>query len=928
MRWMGWLLGGLALAWLVVGRSGWGSFELIVLAGVGAVVIGRMQDRIARTERRLQQLESLQAQIAALKASGAALATPEAPAAFASPPMQTPAAPAAPAPVETEWLDTMPPLAPPPPAALRRPVEADERSLVVTTSIGASLLAWFKGGNTIVRVAVLILFIGVAFLLRYAAERTTVPIEWRLAGVALGGFALAALGLRLVARRRAYGLSLQGAGIGIVYLALFAAFRLYALVPPGLTFALLGGMAAITAMLALSQDALPLAVLGFGGAFLAPVLTSTGQGSHVALFGYFLLLNLAIAWIADRRSWKLLNLVGFVFTFGIGALWGAKAYTNEHFASTEPFLVAHFALYLYVAVRYTQRLVVAPETKQFSLPVVDGTLLFGVPIVAFGLQAAMLRGQPLALAASAAALAAVYLLVGRWLWRQAGERMLLLVEGLLALGVIFLILVTPLALDARWTGAAWAIQGAGVVWVGLRQKRWWAAGLGLLLQLAAAASYWSHPARAAGALAFANAAFVGALVLAAAALFSARLLQRLAASDALPASPAPAQGLSLLHALMLAIGIAHAWAGGWVELTSIDARALDHAFLAAALSAAFVVPLESARQPLGWPALGTAARVLLIVALLASLGGLLVRAPSVASLWARYVGGFGLVEALGLVALGLWLARRSDAAAPRDGFAGAERVLLGWFAMLHGGVFLYVAGAHALARHLGWTPAAAIVVPTLIALALVARAADQRFPVAGHARAFVVGLLEPWLALLALWVLAVNAFSDASMAPLPYLPLLNPIDLAHALVALYALRLWRVAAPSDGARRTTWVIAAALGFWWLNALLVRSLHHWAGTPMWADGALGSALVQTGLTVLWTCSALLTMLAATRRAARGAWMAGAVLLGVVVVKLFLVDLSNVGTLPRIVSFLAVGALMLVIGYVSPLPPAVATKEAAT
>ena len=70
----------------------------------------------------------------------------------------------------------------------------------VTSSLGASILAWFKGGNTIVRVAVLILFIGVAFLLRYAAEHTTVPIEWRLAGVALCGFGLAALGLRLVAQ--------------------------------------------------------------------------------------------------------------------------------------------------------------------------------------------------------------------------------------------------------------------------------------------------------------------------------------------------------------------------------------------------------------------------------------------------------------------------------------------------------------------------------------------------------------------------------------------------------------------------------------------------------------------------------------------------------------------------------------------------------
>jgi uncharacterized membrane protein len=50
--------------------------------------------------------------------------------------------------------------------------------------------------------------------------------------------------------------------------------------------------------------------------------------------------------------------------------------------------------------------------------------------------------------------------------------------------------------------------------------------------------------------------------------------------------------------------------------------------------------------------------------------------------------------------------------------------------------------------------------------------------------------------------------------------------------------------------------------------------------------------------------------------------------VVVAKLFFVDLSSIGTLERIVSFLGVGMLMLVIGYVSPLPPGAAAREASS
>ena len=49
-----------------------------------------------------------------------------------------------------------------------------------------------------------------------------------------------------------------------------------------------------------------------------------------------------------------------------------------------------------------------------------------------------------------------------------------------------------------------------------------------------------------------------------------------------------------------------------------------------------------------------------------------------------------------------------------------------------------------------------------------------------------------------------------------------------------------------------------------------------------------------------------------------WMAGAGLLVAVVAKLFFIDLTNVGGVERIVSFLGVGALMLAIGYLAPFP----------
>lgn len=921
MSWLG-ALAGVLLVWVVAAVFGWREGGMVVLAAVAGGWIAVLHRRLSRSDAEWRErMARVEARLRERPASAAADSPATPPVAQQEAVDQ--ALPAASMPMPTESPTalaanpaTMPQGTSPPEAKAAPRVEVDETTLPVTTSLAASVMAWFKGGNTIVRIAVVLLFFGVAFLLRYAAEHTLVPIELRVALVALGGLALAVVGWRLREQRRGYALSLQGAGVGIIYLTLFAAMRLYQLVPAGLTFALLAVLAAAGALLAVRQNALPLAVLGFGGGFLAPVLTSTGAGNHVALFGYYLVLNLAIAWIARRQAWKLLNLVGFVFTFSIGALWGARAYTTGHFATTEPFLVAHFLLYLYIALQYTRQLVSANEVRALRVPVVDGGLLFGVPIAAFGLQAAMLHDDALGLALSAAVMSAVYLAVGWHLWRTVGQRMLLLVEGLLALGLVFLILVTPLALDARWTGAAWAVQGAGIVWVALRQRRWWAAGVGVALQLLAAFAFWPDAWRGDDALPFGNAVFVSALLLAASALVSARMLQHQAAAAE---HGKPLQALFHgAHWGLLAIGLVQFIAGAWPEAVDLGRGAVAESVCAAALLAATVLALALACRRLQWAELRVAAHAIAGAALLVSLVAAFDQFGSVAQVWKHYVGGWAALEVIVLLALCTWLLRRDGAPLLR-----LEPVVLAWFAMLHGALFFYVLFAHGVARHHGWTPAVAVAVPTAIALALLGCARRGHWPVVGAWREFDIGLMRPWLAILGLWVLAANALSDASMAPLPYLPLLNPLDLAHGVIAIFAIRWWR---QSGADARPLLLAAAAAGFWWLNGLLVRTLHHWGGTPTWEQGAWESGAVQTGLTILWSATALVAMLLATRAGVRALWMAGAALLAVVVAKLFFIDLSHVGALARIVSFLGVGVLMLVIGYLSPLPPAVQDKRA--
>ena len=90
-------------------------------------------------------------------------------------------------------------------------------------------------------------------------------------------------------------------------------------------------------------------------AILAPVLTSTGEGSHVAPFSYYALLNAGILVMAWFRHWRWLNWTGFVFTFVIGASWGYQYYQPEYYASTQPFLILFFLFYLTVSMLFARR---------------------------------------------------------------------------------------------------------------------------------------------------------------------------------------------------------------------------------------------------------------------------------------------------------------------------------------------------------------------------------------------------------------------------------------------------------------------------------------------------------------------------------------------------------------------------------------------
>src|SRR5690606_11736546 len=131
--------------------------------------------------------------------------------------------------------------------------------------------------------------------------------------------------------------------------------------------------------------------------------------------------------------------------------------------STQPFLVLFFVFYLLIPILYARR---RPMARR---DLIDGCLVFGTPLVAFSLQAALLDGERLPLALCALGLALLYAALAWWLRRRDGLVVLMQSHALLAIG--FATLAVPLALSASATACVFALEGAALAWLGLRQNR-------------------------------------------------------------------------------------------------------------------------------------------------------------------------------------------------------------------------------------------------------------------------------------------------------------------------------------------------------------------------------------------------------------------------------------------------------------------------
>ncbi len=769
------------------------------------------------------------------------------------------------------------------------------------------LIDRFLRMHLLVQIGLVVLLIGVALLLRYAVDQGWLSIEIRHLGAAAGGAALGVAGWFAYKKQRGYGLALQGGGLAILYLTTFSAFRLYELLPAPVAF---GGFVAISAFgvgLALLQDARLLAYVAMVGAFAAPILAADDGGNYAGLLGYYAVITVTALVMALRKGWQGLALLSLLGVYGVGILNAAVSFTPDDYLGTLVFVVFFFALFLTASLLMAQR----PAARRRVLDLVIAVLN---PIAALGWLAIITGHIDKGLGYALIAGGVLYLALFGGLTRKRPDGLAVHRELSLFWGLFLLSLAVPIFVEARITAGVWAVVGALWVWLGWRRSTTWLIFWGILTQAAAgfffvptlidAALHALQPAQAGHP--FLNTFTLGWVILALAGLVSAWLLQRIAQREPQSTNSGLLRGLATLSFLWGA-----AW---WFGCGLLEATTLPAGFIASGailfLSLSMVL-MDRIGQRLG-SGLFSAPLWLLLPAL-AVLALLQVREIS-----SPLQGGAWLVWPLALAAH-VWMLRRHDGAAAVSPYHAGGVWLL---------AFLAVAATNGL---LGVVNAAItlITAATLTVLAGVvggATALAGRLPAPIGSRAALYRLWGAGPVLLVNLTLLVLATltQDGAMTPFAYIPVLNPLALAAAAVLGVAL-LWIVMTSrqvGEPARMRVWSLRWV---WWalliftLSAELARSIHHLYGMPLTWDGLYSTALFQTLLAVLWSVIALGLMVWGSRRRSRSAWFAGASVLGLTVIKLFLVDLAGVGAVARIVSFIGVGLLILVIAFVAPAPP---------
>lgn len=753
---------------------------------------------------------------------------------------------------------------------------------------------WVVTGNPLAKIGMLLLFFGLSYLLKYSIENELVSASTRLMMAGTGCLALLGIGWWLRKKNLIYALILQGGGIGGFYITIFAATKIYDFIPISIALAIMVFICLVSVSLAVIHRAISLAILASLGGYLAPVLLSTGSGNYVALFSYYLILSIGILIISHWQVWRLLNLIGFAFTFGIGFIWAIPNYTHADYLPCQLFLIANWLIF-----GVATELSTLKNKLKLNIPF-DATLLFGTPLIGFIFQYRLASEWPYGVAIASSLYGLAYFALTWFALKRYREEGKLLAIAFFMLSITFATLAVPFAFSAEWTSIVWAIEGVMILAFSVLQQQKKPAIAGTILVAVSFVLLFNMPITSLGDWLM--------LVTQVIVVFAVGVLWYRAQFTHLDNRTigyvtlfisAVSWGYSVL--------LLQEYGEHWL---SPEVKSITFTFILISCWGMFFAGKKTQFSELAscsillWP---MSALIMLVYIYLA---GSLIDNWLSAIIWiAIFASGFYLLKVNTLL--------------PKQRI---NKALIHSMHLIFIGLFLFTEIIWLIDvtyLYVSLHFASVIFVISLFIVISYILAMKVNWIKEYQNSYWVVTL--PILGLLALSLIFAN-FNDGTESGIKFIPLFNLMDLMGIVGIWVGYKFISVIKQSpkyqlllkNNLPLVNYIIPVMI-FWWANGILLRGLVFATDIDWSSYAIINSKVIQTVLAIIWAITALVTMVMATRKKLRSQWFIGGVLLAVVIAKLFLIDTSLSSGLLRALAFIGVAILILLIGYFSPLPP---------
>ena len=332
------------------------------------------------------------------------------------------------------------------------PPAKPEKKQDIESTIG---LVWLN------RIGVVALLFGVAFFLKYAFDNHWIGELGRVVLGLVSGLAL--LVGSEVARKKKYetmSQGLHGAGVGVLYLSIYASFAFYHLIPSVAAFGLLTLVTFYCGFWSTRTDWKSSAILGMAGGFLTPFLIGVKAVEAPLLLTYLVLLNSGVLYISFYKGWRVLNVVALVLTHCIFISLPDR-FVPAMWVQMLGFSTLFFILFSIFPI--TRNLVRREKSDgtDVLLVLLNGLIYFGH---LFNLVEPYVKSVP---GLVPLGLSLLYILYSYSTLKRSKED-----EGLIlsyvGLAILFVTIAIPIQLKQNWITIGWSLEAVIITWIGFR----------------------------------------------------------------------------------------------------------------------------------------------------------------------------------------------------------------------------------------------------------------------------------------------------------------------------------------------------------------------------------------------------------------------------------------------------------------------------